>query len=541
MTKQRFVLGVLAMAFAFALPLSAGPSAAEWDQMKKDFWKEWSNPDPLVRKNALSAIAAANTVDAAKFLLGIYRGLKGELDKAERDANAKIADLEKTLKPLRAATQLSTGEMDRRNKLEAELKVVCEDWQKKKDDSESLLNIIAGALSKFTDAAAVSELRTMVLKSPDWEDRYAILTGLIASKAEGVGSICLEAAKDVDPRIRIIALDGLLQFKVDAAAPLFVKAVEDPQHWQIRLCGVAGCEHYKSKDGISAMIRQLGKEDGRLRDDISGTLKRLTGMDFGYNAKNWDEWWSKAKDGWNGQPVGGGPAKPPDGAAKSGGGGGGTTAEPPTFFGLKITSKKVVFVLDISGSMNDPSEPPPDKQKPQDVTSGGNGPPPEPWEPGLKGTKLEVLKHEFEKMMKKLDPKVTFNIIVYGQTHLLWKDKMQQATPPIKAEAVDFVKKQPGAGQTNMGDALEEAFKLAGQGLNDKNYAALVDTIYLMSDGSPNAGKYPNTTDIIKKVEEWNKLSKVIINTVGLGNPSNYNPDFLMRLAQMSGGTFVKR
>lgn len=539
------MLGVLAIwILALALPARADRTPAQWEEDKKQFWRDFSNPDPNVRKTALDTIASINTVDAVKFLLSIYGQLKVENDGVEKKQDADVAEMEKRLKPLRAANAkggLSAGEQDRMGKLEAELKSYIDSATKKVDDNKKLLDVIAASISKFTDPAAVQELRTRVLKSPDWTDRFAILSGLLASGAEGVGSICLEAAKDPDPRVRIVALDGLLKFKVAAAVPLFVVAVEDPQ-WQIRLIGVAGVEEYKSKDGISAMIRQLKKEDGRLRDDISGALKRLSGMDFGYNADTWERWWNDNKDKWTGPgstpgAVGG---ANPGGDVKSPGGAGGTTAEPPTFFGLKITSKKIVFVLDISGSMNDPSEPPKGSQEPPKEYSG-NGPKPEPWEPGMKGTKLEVLKHEFEKTCNKLDPKVTFNIIVYGATHLQWKDKMMPATPPNKAEAIDFVKKQPGNGMTNMGDALEKAFELAGNGLKDKNYAALVDTIYLMSDGAPNAGKYPTTDDIIKKINEWNALSKVIINTIGLGDPSNYNPDFLTRIAKMTGGIFVKR
>ncbi|NUN49343.1 MAG: VWA domain-containing protein [Candidatus Brocadiae bacterium] len=538
--KKWAILGILAMVFAAAVPVSAEGNAAAWEQAKKDFYRDFSQTDLTVRKGALDRIASLNTADAAKFLLAIYSQIKFEADGYEKKKMAQVAELENDLKPLRKAKSgLQAGEAARMAKLEGELKAVNDEMEARKTENKALLDTIASSLAKFTDAAAVAELRTMVIKSHDWTVRYAILTGLLSSRAEGIGSICLEAAKDRDTRVKIVALDGLLTLKVDAAVPLFVNAVEDSE-WQVRLCGVAGVEAYKSKDGISAMVRQLAKEDGRLRDDISGALKRLTGMDFGYNAKAWDEWWGKVKDGWNGQPVGG--SKPPDGGVASGGPrGGGTTAEPPTFFGLKINSKKIVFVLDVSGSMNDPSEPPKSAQEPPKVVSGGNQPPPEPWEAGMKGTKIEVLKHEFERTVSKLDPKVTFNVIVYGQTHLMWKDKMQNATPGNRADAIDFVKKQAGNGQTNLGDALEEAFKLAGQGLGDKNYAALVDTIYVMSDGAPNAGKYPNPDDIIRKVEEWNKLSKVVINTIGLGNDGNYNPDFMRRLAGMTGGVFVKR
>lgn len=539
MTRNRLFLGVLGLVLALALPIAAGPSAAEWDQMKKDFFRDFANADISVKKSALDRIAGVNTSDAAKLLISVYGQIKRDADAQDDKCGAAMADLEKKLKPLRGATQLSAGELDRKNKLEAELKGISDDQQKKRDEAKKLLDTIASSIGRFTDPAAVSELRTMVLKAADWTDRYAILSGLLEAKAEGVGAICLEAAKDRDPRVRIIALDGLLRLgDVKAAEPLFVAAVEDSE-WQIRLSGIAGVEKLKCKAGIAAMIRQLKKEDGRLRDDLSGTLKRLTGMDFGYNASAWDEWWKTNGERWDGNPVGG--AKVAGNDVKSAGGAGGTTAEPPTFFGLKITSKKIVFVLDVSGSMADPSEPPPDKDKPPVVNSGGNGPAPEPWEPGLKGTKLEVLKWEFERTVKKLDDKVTFNIIVFASDVQRWKDKMQPATPAVKAEAIDFVKKQSPTSQTNTGDALEKAFELAGQGLSDKSYAALVDTIYLMSDGAPNAGKYPNPDDIIRKVKEWNVLSKVIINTVGLGNPTNYNPNFLSQLAGMTGGVFVKR
>ncbi|KAF0241653.1 MAG: hypothetical protein FD180_4326 [Planctomycetota bacterium] len=542
MTKQRLFLGALGLVLALAIPLFAGPSAAEWEQTKKDFYRDFANADMGVKKTALERVAAVNTVDAAKLLIAIYGGIKREADAKEAKLQAEIDDLENTLKPLRKAQgSLQSGEAARKAKLEAEVKVASDAITKIREEAKTLLDVIASAIGKFTDPAAVSELRALVIKGQDWADRYAVLAGLIAAKAQGVGSLCLEAAKDPDPRVRILALDALLDLgDIKAAEPLFVKAVEDPAHWQIRLSGIAGVEKLRSKDGMAAMIRQLKKEDGRLRDDISGALKRLIGMDFGYDAVAWENWWKTNGEKWDGKPIGGG--APPSGNEKSGGGAGGTTAEPPTFFGLKITSKKIVFVLDISGSMNDPSVPPEGADKPPPVVSGGgNGPAPAPWEPGKKGTKLEVLKYEFEKTMNKLHEKTTFNIIVFSDNPLQWKDKMQTATPPIKAEAIDFVNKQAGNGMTNTGDSLEKAFELAGQGLKDKSYAALVDTIYLMTDGMPCAGKWPTQDEVVKKVKEWNSLSKVIINCVALGDKSNYNQTFLNTLASMTGGICVKR
>ncbi|MEK7467244.1 MAG: hypothetical protein AAB074_07520 [Planctomycetota bacterium] len=548
MTKQRLFLGALGLVLALAIPLAAGPSGAEWDQMKKDFYRDFANADMGVKKSALERIAAVNTADAGKLLISVYGAIKRDTDAQEKKIQVEIDDLENTLKSLRKnPSALSAGEQDRKAKLEAQVKVQSDAIQKIKNESKNLLDTIAGAIGKFTDPAAVAELRALVInKNSDWADRYAVLSGLISAKSSGVGSICLEAAKDSDPRVRILALDALLNLdECKAAESLFVTAIEDPAQWQIRLCGVSGAEKLRSKNGIAAMIRQLKKEDGRLRDDISGALKRMIGMDFGYNALSWEEWWKTNGDKWDGKPIGGGATagkteKSPGGAP------GGTTTEPPTFFGLKITSKKIVFVLDVSGSMLDPSAPPEGADKPPPVVSGGgNGPAPAPWEPGLKGAKIDVLKYEFEKTMNKLEVKTTFNIIVFSDNPLQWKDKMQTATPPIKAEAIDFVKKQAAAGSTNTGDSLEKAFELAGNGLHDKSYAALVDTIYLMSDGMPCAGKWPTPDEVIKKVREWNVLSKVIINTVGMGDkalgPGNFNGQFLQSLSQMTGGIFVKR
>ena len=113
--------------------------------------------------------------------------------------------------------------------------------------------------------------------------------------------------------------------------------------------------------------------------------------------------------------------------------------------------------------------------------------------------------------------------------------------------------------ETNVYDALELAFLLAGRGVDDRYYDSNVDTIFFLSDGAPTIPKYnqrgirrDDPGQILQAVRRWNALYRVTVHTIGIGlrggrrggrgrNQQNGASPivFLQRLAEQNQGRHV--
>jgi hypothetical protein len=102
--------------------------------------------------------------------------------------------------------------------------------------------------------------------------------------------------------------------------------------------------------------------------------------------------------------------------------------------------------------------------------------------------------------------------------------KLTAANPKTKKKALGAVKGLTPTGSTNIHDALEAAFA-------DQE----VDTIYLLSDGYPSAGKIRDPNLLADAVARWNRSRRIRIHTIAVGSTS----PMLQRLSSESGARHV--
>lgn len=200
------------------------------------------------------------------------------------------------------------------------------------------------------------------------------------------------------------------------------------------------------------------------------------------------------------------------------------------FAGIALTGRRVVFLIDMSGSMElvDESTPAPDKWR------------------GVRET--------VAKIMRSLPDLEKFQVIVFSDkaSYLLgqegrWFDYDPKTSVDRVVTALTDIKPKGG---TDMYVPLQETFRLRGAGL---------DTIYLLSDGLPNMGEgLTPQMDNLKETEKgeilgkvirralktaWNRdiagRSRVRINTVGFFFESPDVGAFLWALARENDGSFV--
>jgi hypothetical protein len=201
------------------------------------------------------------------------------------------------------------------------------------------------------------------------------------------------------------------------------------------------------------------------------------------------------------------------------------------FAGIELTGKRVIFLVDVSGSMEQLDE---------------NTPAPDKWR--------EVCE-TVARIMRSLPELEKFQVITFAKQTAFplggsekWLDYDPKASAAGARKTLLAVK--PGGG-TNMSTALRASFRYRERGL---------DTIYLLSDGLPNQGEgltekqRRELSEIdrglmlgrhIRKMlkDDWNKAGKgrprVKINTIGFFYESPDLGAFLWALARENDGSFV--
>ena len=134
-------------------------------------------------------------------------------------------------------------------------------------------------------------------------------------------------------------------------------------------------------------------------------------------------------------------------------------------------------------------------------------------------TRFEVLKQELKTVIATLTEEDEFTLIVYCGAAERWKDRMTAASDSIKQQANEWIDTLELCEGTNIYLGCMTALKLAGLGdATDSRYRTLVDTIYFLSDGQPTVGEIIDPDEIRIRVREANKLSRIRINTIGVGD-----------------------
>jgi hypothetical protein len=187
-----------------------------------------------------------------------------------------------------------------------------------------------------------------------------------------------------------------------------------------------------------------------------------------------------------------------------------------------ISSNRIVFVIDVSGSMGTVGEV-------QDATTKEK-------KERIRLSRLDYVKHELMAAIdQQLTPECQFNLIAFSSVATSWRTQLVPATEDDKKKAKEWVQALRPGGSTNTYAALEAAFE-------NKS----VDTIYLLSDGFPTSGPIRQKDALVAQVREWNSVRRVRIHTLSYlvgarGREVAEKPQaraFMQHLAEATGGTF---
>ena len=307
--------------------------------------------------------------------------------------------------------------------------------------------------------------------------------------------------------------------------------------WEVRALAIAMCARGNLVEAVEPLVGALEHEDGRLRKDIDDALHALVGVRMYADVDLWKRWLEEnraqlsekaaalAKSGTYDQPLGPLEDWPAaegkdeaDGVKRSG-----TTA----FYGITSYSKRLVFLIDISRSMQDEAQ---DKPAPSGAAE-------HPYREPRGTSKMDIARWQLHRALQDLPEDASFNLVVYSESYKVWEDGMTPAKARAKKAAHAFVDGLVANGTTNIGDSLDKALELAGVGGKAADGGLAADTLYLLSDGNPNRGRVNVLSELLEDFVRRNRRARLVVHTIGIGEAAGSS--FLKDLAARTGGQYV--
>jgi|GEM_PF-371799 len=406
----------------------------------------------------------------------------------------------------------------------------------------------ARMLGELGTADSVFVLIQAALKYERDDLQDAIESGLCKAfdKQDGRKSILEVTRKGNDWRARLLAVRVLAQKRGDGVLEALVDGLKDkaPRVVIESAYALASIQDLRAVRPLIDLLAATEKEKGLVWVAARESLTAITRADFP-TADKWRSYWdAKEKEiesaktkGGDIKPLLGDIANPRTVLTEE-------IAKAPKFFGAEVLSRRIMFVIDVSSSMQ-AKDPEMEKTPEGELKPKGNIKIPDNAEKDEWGgivslpperARIERVKRELAKCIKELPSSVRFNIIAFSDKVKLWSPKLVKAEDSAKSTAIGWVSSLKADGDTHTDDALKAAF-------NDPE----VDTIYLLSDGQPfKAGTPVDVEPILEWVKSNNRFRKVIINTFGFENAKktpNMDVKAMMQLlkglADMTGGKFT--
>ncbi|MGO8747208.1 MAG: VWA domain-containing protein [Thermoguttaceae bacterium] len=365
-----------------------------------------------------------------------------------------------------------------------------------------LLKALEKQMRSQADATAAAPLIAVLLASDSKEIRDDLF-----------GQLDKWLAKSKNNAAALIAVADELGAQADdeQSLPLLLRLTKlacFSDLFAFRRAVVQAITHVKEPQVIGILIQLLPSMKGEVCGDIVRHLAQATGQPEGNSVESWQAWWKTHKDkfelpaelakpliphGPRDGPDGVRPGEPPVQGMKPLEG---LVAGTPSYYGMSIHARRMVFVIDISGSMH--------------------------------GARITTAKHELMGAINALPADAEFSMIAFNHVVNVWQPYLVRATPANKQTALRFVVYLNPGGRTAAYDALEAALRLD------------VEAIYFLTDGEPTDGKIVAPSMIVAAVSRINRNRRISIYSIGIapGVPGGPLELFLKTLSEQNYGLY---
>ena len=353
--------------------------------------------------------------------------------------------------------------------------------------------------------------------------RARALDALVASK-RGI-EFAIGAASGKDPELRAVAMGSLALRAADPRAmKILLGGLEDLDS-SVRNVALRSLRQVRVKSMIGALIRVVDSHpDESFKVRALELLVNASGQNFGLAAVDWKKWWAQSEAAFEF------PKQEEEGITS-------VKKRGLEYFGIEVSSKRLGLIADISSSMRRMVAVKAESldEEEEEEAAGGDGrtrvapvKKKKKKQGGVvvkdgKARKIDILKKELTRLLKKLPSDTSLNIITFDATYRSWQKVLQPLRGRGRAKALAYVARIATGSGTNVFDTLEFALK-------DKR----VDTIYLLTDGLPTRGRITAPAAILEEIDVLNRARGVTIHTIAFGAESN----LLMQLAERNGGQY---
>lgn len=374
------------------------------------------------------------------------------------------------------------------------------------DKDDETTACVVEAVGEARSATAMPLLLDTLSRARHPAVRFEVLRALgRCGGREAIGKL-IPFLSDPDWRLRMAAVEGLGFTGEPVAIEDVRKFVTRSEEPIVVETAIESLVRLGTKDAIDPLIESL--KVGRLRArqkaaaGLTGLAKSLFAKErnYGVDPNQWRNWWTKVRNGLD--------PDDPKAAAR----------ETTSYFNFPIQSDRVLFILDVSGSMNWPDAPRESGIRPSD------------W----KERRIDIAHRNLFKTLKDLaaqnrgriskkqkkgatsdlpwaptddglEPPTLFNVATFSGGVTPWQKSAVLADDAEVAAAIEWVEGQAPGGGTASYDAL--AYGLAQPD---------IDTIYFLSDGVPSVGRFEERETILGEIRKLNRFRRITINTVAL-------------------------
>lgn len=512
---KRLIVVLLCAALAHA---QADPRAiAQFEKAFAAAKKGRTPATPDARRAALAGLAAEDSAKAAEVLAEAFAVIGDECAAIDAERNKSLAEIAEILKGQEASGNrvLPQDKHARYNQLREEV-----GKQREQGDALRVLQSEVGArIAQLRRKDALVHLLQKVCGSKS----ATLPLKLAAAKAIGNGAAdvmpelaaALTRAREPEEQIALLDAMALAGKTAQLHATPVIALLASPTEAVSERAALA-LARIAVPEAVGPMIDLLSRSSGQFRLRVASALEVLTGQQHGINVGAWKAWWQA-----EGTAIAAGTVELGKGIPSHR-----KETNKNYYFGIpQDQSNAILYVLDCSDSM---------KAKVDFATgetaAGGAG----------ETNRLEACKAELVRALGLLRPEQKFAILWFNDMPHWYEQKMQAATKDNVAKAQAFVKGLKHASSTNIHDSLEQAFTLVGRGARDKYYGVELDTVFLLTDGSPTRpdGSLDSTEEILVSTRSWNPLKRVTIHAIAIGR--DLNEGFLRQLATENGGEFKR-
>jgi uncharacterized protein YegL len=168
----------------------------------------------------------------------------------------------------------------------------------------------------------------------------------------------------------------------------------------------------------------------------------------------------------------------------------------PSYYGIPINAKKVIFIIDTSGSM--------------------------------KGQRIINARKELIRTIDELPTSTSFNLVGFNSELSVWNSKLVTASPEVKTKATKWINQQDPEGATFTYDALKATL--------DQQPEA----VYLLTDGEPTGGTFVAPDAILDAIRQTNRYRRTTIHVIGVnpGPEDGVFSQFMKNLAAQNWGQY---